>query len=52
MLPFMSRIPPEAFQFVTFISDNNKDAEYMRVLYKNMLKCFFNSLEFVSNLRK
>ena len=52
-LRLVSWVPPETFQFVTFISNDNKDAEYTCFCYKKHVKwsvSVFGML--INNLRK
>ena len=49
----MNWVPPEPFQFVTFTSNDNKDAEYMCFCYKKHVKLSVSVLGIlINNLRK
>ena len=49
----MSWVPPETFQFVTFTSNDNKDAEYTCICYKIHVKWSVSVLRILLNtLRK
>ena len=48
----MRRLPPKAFQFVTFTCNDNKDVEMCVLVIKKCEIKWFNTLDFVNNLIK